>query len=204
MTSTHRDHTARTPGAGAPVVRGAARRSLWHRTGWAWPAVLVVLAATACTHASTSASTSPLTTTPEHTVADPETVLNQLAAELRAKVDALTKDVKTTFRGVTGNDSGVCGTPTHNRWPRQWGYGQRLFLTEPDSRPTARQMAQMLRAEGWTQRTDLDDGSELMLTLQKDGTAIGINAGSTGGGLAVVGDSACVNADGTVDHRPVG
>jgi hypothetical protein len=204
MTSTHHDHTARTPGAGAPVVRGAARRRLWHRTGWAWPAVLVVLAATACTHASTSASTSPLTTTPEHTVADPETVLNQLAAELRAEVDALTKDVKTTFRGVTGNDSGVCGTPTHNRWPRQWGYGQRLFLTEPDSRPTAHRLAETLRAQGWTVGTHRDDGANLELTIQKDGAVISINAESTGGGLAVVGDSACVNADGTVDHRPVG
>jgi hypothetical protein len=165
---------------------------------------LIVLALTGCTRAASPTQTDTSVTTMERTVADPEAVLNQLTAELRARIDALTAGVKTTYRGTTGNQSMVCHLPNENEWPQQWNYAQRLFVTEPDSRPTARQMAQILRAEGWTQRTDLDDGSELMLTLQKDGTAIGINAESTGGGLAVVGDSACVNADGTVDRRPVG
>ncbi len=137
-------------------------------------------------------------------MADPEAVLNQLAAELRTRIDALTAGVKPTYRGTTGNESGVCGTPTGKRWPRQWNYSQRLFLTEPDSRGTARQLAEKLRADGWIVATHLDTATDLELTIQKGGAVISINAGSTGGGLAVVGDSACVNADGTVDHRSVG
>jgi hypothetical protein len=162
------------------------------------------IALNACTDAPAPSPTSSVLSTARVTVADPNTVLNQLATDLRSRIDTLTKDLKTTYRGVTGNDSIECGTPTGDRWPQQWHYSQRLFLTEPDSRGVARQLAAKLRSEGWTERTDLDNGKELMLTLQVGGASIGLSAGSTGGGLAVTGGTACVNADGTVDHRPVG
>jgi hypothetical protein len=146
----------------------------------------------------------PPTTSPETTVADPDAVLNELAAQLRKRLDALTAGLKTTSRGVTGNSSGACGTPTHDRWPRQWEYAQRLFLTQADSRPTARQLADKLRAEGWSIRTDTDTSTDLELTAQLEGAVVFIGGGSTQGAMVVNGTTACVNADGTVDHRPVG
>jgi hypothetical protein len=146
----------------------------------------------------------PPTTSPKTTVADPDAVLNELAAQLRKQLDALTAGLKTTSRGVTGNSSGACGTPTHNRWPRQWVYGQRLFLTEVDSRPTARRLADKLRADGWSIRTDTDTSTDLELTAQREGAVVFIGGGSTQGAMVVNGTTACVGADGTVDPRPVG
>ena len=146
----------------------------------------------------------PPTTSPETTVADPDAVLNGLATQLRKRLDALTAGLKTTSRGVTGNSSGACGTPTHDRWPRQWEYAQRLFLTEADSRPTARRLADKLRADGWSIRTDTDTSTDLELTAQLEGAVVFIGGGSTQGAMVVNGTTACVNADGTVDHRPVG
>jgi hypothetical protein len=146
----------------------------------------------------------PHTTSLETTVADPDAVLNELAVQLRKRLDALTAGLKVTSRGVTGNSSGACGTPTHDRWPRQWEYAQRLFLTQADSRPTARQVAEKLRADGWSIRTDTDTSTDLELTAQLEGAVVFIGGGSTQGAMVVNGTTACVNADGTVDHRPVG
>ena len=177
------------------------------RLRWTTQAVatsLVVLVLAGCADSTPPTPTGSSATTTERTVADPEAVLNQLATELRTRIETLTAGLKTTYRGVTGNQPMVCRVPNGHEWPQQWNYAQRLFLTEPDSRGTARQLAEKLRADGWTVATHLDTATDLELTIQKDGAVISINAWSSGGGLAVVGDSACVNADGTVDHRPVG
>jgi hypothetical protein len=162
--------------------------------------LLLALAMSGCS----GPTPTPPTTSPETTVADPDAVLNELAAQLRRQLDALTAGLKTTSRGVTGNSSGACGTPTHDRWPRQQAYGQRLFLTEVDSRPTARRLADKLRADGWSIRTDTDTSTDLELTAQREGAVVFIGAGSTQGATVINGTTACVNADGTVDHRPIG
>jgi hypothetical protein len=175
-------------------VRPQGRRS---RTLTSALLLATALTLTGCTP---SASTPP-TTSEKTTVADPNTVLNQLAAELRTQVDALTAGLRTTDRGTTGNKGMVCGAPSHDEWPKQWDYSQQLYLTETDSRPTARKLADELRAKGWTIRIDRDDSTDLQITAQHQGAVIYIAGGSTGGGMAVNGASACVNADGTVDHR---
>lgn len=160
--------------------------------------LLAVVTATACTTGS-----APPTKTGTTTVADPNTVLNQLATDLRSRIDALTAGLKTTSANADRDDSRPCGTPTHEPWPQQWGYGRHLVLTVSDSRPTVRQLADTLHAQGWTLRTDHDDATDLQITAQLQGTVIYLAGGNTQGTMVVNGASACVNADGTIDHRPV-
>jgi hypothetical protein len=51
-------------------------------------------------------------------------------------------------------------------------------------------------------RTYLDTAAELRFTTQKHGTVIDIGGGSATGGMVVLGWTACIHSDGTVDHSP--
>lgn len=160
-------------------------------------------ALSACTETRTPPPISSASSTAKVTVADPDAVLTQLASELRGQVDALTAGLAVTDRRVTFDKSLTCKLPSDNGWPRQWDYSRGLFLTEPDTRPTVRQVAEHLRGQGWTLQTSANTPTELRIFAQKDGTVIEIAGGNTTGAMTVNGSTACVGSDGTVDHNPV-
>jgi hypothetical protein len=160
------------------------------------------LALTACTATSTPPTSSP-STTAKATVADPNTVLNQLATDLRTRIDTLTSGLPATDRRVTGNHANVCHLPNKRDWPKQWHYARGLHLAQPNSRPIARQIAAKLTAQGWAVHSYTDTATELRFAAQKEGSAIDIGAGTANGGMVVLGWTACVDSDGTVDRRPL-
>ena len=143
----------------------------------------------------------PHTTSLETTVADPDAVLNELAVRATKATRPLTAGLKVTSRGVTGAVGSLRDTDARSR-PRQWEYAQRLFLTEADSRPTAADPPEKLRADGWSIRTDTDTSTDLELTAQLEGAVVFIGGGSTQGAMVVNGTTACVNADGRSTPPP--
>jgi hypothetical protein len=174
------------------------------RLVWALPLQLLAgFALGACTDTQAPPLTGSVSSTGKVTVADPNAVLTQLANDLRKQIDALTADLAVTERRVGSDRSLVCKLPSDNGWPKQWDYSRGLFLTQPDTRFTIRQMTEHLHGQGWTLQTSADTPTELRMWAQKDGTVIEIAGGSTRGAMVVNGSTACVNSDGTVDHRPV-
>jgi hypothetical protein len=134
---------------------------------------------------------------------DPRAVLKQEAEQLRSVVNDLVK--KAAAKGApTSDEQTACALDQSGPWPISWAYTWRLDVGRPDSRPLARSLAEHLRQQGWSVSASGDpNGDEISLTAQKNGARIGFNAGSTGGGLAILGYAACVNEDGSVITAPV-
>jgi hypothetical protein len=169
-------------------------------------AVLAALALAIVTSACTDGTTSTTPTTPTRkaaTVQDPKAVLAREVTELKAVVDGLvtTAGVRSV---LTGDEQSPCSYDQTGDYPVSWSYAKRLFAGTPDSRPLATRLAASLRDQGWSVAPFGDpDGDKISLTAQKEGARIGLNAGSTDGGVAVTGHAACVDADGSVRTTPV-
>jgi hypothetical protein len=172
-------------------------------------AVLAALALATVTSACTDGTTSTTPTTPTTpttkaaTVQDPKPVLAREVIEIKAVIDGLV-----TSAGVrsvlTGDEQSPCSYDQTGDYPVSWSYARRLFAGTPDSRPLAHRLAAWLRDQGWSVTPFGDpDGDKISLTAQKEGARIGLNAGSTDGGVAVTGHAACVDTDGSVRTTPV-
>ena len=132
---------------------------------------------------------------------DPDQVLQKQAEQARATVDALTELVPGADWIVNLDLRSVCGTPTGEPWPAQWSYARTTLA--PDGTP-ASALSDRLTEDGW-RVTAQDDGgtaSAARITAQRDGAVLTIRS-TAKGIVAVAVDTACVNADGTLDTRPV-
>jgi hypothetical protein len=167
-------------------------------------AALAVAAATGgCDRATgTTSTTTSTTTTKAATVQDPKAVLAREVTALRAVVDGL---AAAGVRSVlTGDQQSPCSYGQSGDYPISWSYSRRVFTGTPDSRPLAGRLAASLREQGWSVTPFGDpDADKISLTAQKGGARIGLDAGSTDGGVAVTGYAACVGADGSVRGTPI-
>lgn len=167
--------------------------------------VVAALALTACSPDDGPSTGRTQEPTQEATaVADPEVVLQDQAKQLRAIINDTVAQHPATETPVIGDDDTACELPAEGRWPRQWSYGRRLFITAADSRQQTRQAVERFQNEGWSVRQMPTSQDELRFTVQKDGFVISVAGGADGGTWQLLGSSPCVNEDGTVERRPVG
>lgn len=137
-------------------------------------------------------------------MADPETVLAGLAAQLRPLIDELAALApgETTFEGVTGDEATVCRVGLADG-SKRWEYSRRVFFTG-DFRELSLRAEQVLTTRGWTIRLDRDSAVSRIFVAQRDGAFVTVNTGpdeSGAGSAAVLGGSSCVSTDGEILGR---
>jgi len=169
-----------------------------------WLVVLTLTAAAlaGCTIGDRPPSTPTASTnSPEAPVTDPDQVLQKQAEQTRTTVDGLTGLAPGADWIVNLDLRSVCGTPTAEDWPAQWGYSKTTLVPDGTSPST---LVDRLTKDGW-RVTHQDNGSTAAAartTAQRNGAVLTIRS-TTKGVVAIAGTSACVDADGTIDARPV-
>ncbi len=139
---------------------------------------------------------------PEAPVTDPDQALRQQADQVRTAVDDLTGLAPGVEWVVNLDSRSVCGTPTGEPWPAQWNYS-RTTLT-PSGTPVG-VLTDHLTKDGW-RVTSQDDGGTASVdrtVVQREGSLLILQSTTTDDVVGIIGNSACVNADGTIDRRPV-
>ena len=157
---------------------------------------------TGCTTVDEPSRTSTVgSSSPEASVTGPDQVLQLQAEQARTMVDGLTEFAPGAEWIINLDSRSVCGTPTDEAWPAQWGYTKTTLA--PDGTPTSA-LTDRLTKDGWrvTSRDDGSDAAAARTTAQRDGAVLTIRS-TARGIVAIAASTACVNADGTLDTRPV-
>lgn len=135
-------------------------------------------------------------------MADPAPVLDELAAELRRAVDDAASTVPSvTSRDWTGDSAVACRVGGDDDGSKQWNYAVRLSF-DADSTEVVAAARTRLEARGFLIRERPASGSEVGWTALKEGASISVRAGSDpslGSAVSMVGVTACVFVDGSVD-----
>ncbi len=171
---------------------------------------LPAIAATGCTHhdATPSGSTPASTTAQETSVANPETVIKDLDTQVRKLVDDAATWFPSRANELVDHGEDACQLPSDTRFPTRSFYGRRLQVSPAQAIPAAQKVAGRFAADGWDKRVDPSSTETALITLQKDGFIMQVNAatkavGTDIGVVTITGDTPCVEADGSVDRSAV-
>lgn len=137
------------------------------------------------------------------TTVDPTRVLAEQADRVRALVESVVVLHPGRRTLTVGDGQDACDLSGGNRWPLRWSHARRTYYDDVDPLETAREIAAGFVGQGWLRRTDAAGPGQVRIVVQRDGTAVGIDAdvAEEGRTLQISAGSPCVTADGSLERR---